>query len=318
MKKSVGILMDSISKLNLESDSTLRLAWEAVRRNYILYYFRPEDLFFQENECFALAQIFKPVPDDFNIIEFGEKKKLSLKSLDIIFVRHDPPFDITYITATYLLEKIANKVLIVNNPTEIRNCPEKLFLNKFPEITPPTVISSNQTIITEFLEECEEIVLKPIYAHGGKDVFYLHKNDPNFKAIFDHLLDRYKTHIIAQKYISDVTKGDKRIMLLDGKPIASLLRVPNSNEIRANLAQGGKAEIADLTKRDLEICNIIGGELKKRGLIFVGIDVIGDYLTEINVTSPTGIASFNALHNTRIEEQIWDKVEDIFKSINLL
>jgi len=311
MTLSIAILMDPLEKLNVKSDSTLVLAAEARRRGYNVHCFGPGDLILKNAQVFAnLSELHITSGETLKFSAINPKFTL-LETMDIIFIRQDPPFDMTYLTTTYLLELISDKVLIINNPTEIRNCPEKLFLNKFPKLLPPTIITRDKNQIEEFLSEHKQIVLKPLYAFGGRDVFYVKLGDENFNPIFEILREKYNDLIIAQKYLTEVKEGDKRIILVNGKPIGALLRIPGKNQIRANLAVGGKAEKTTLTRREQEICKTIGPELKKKGLILVGIDVIGDYLTEINVTSPTGIVAINQLENSKIESVIWDEIENI-------
>lgn len=308
MTFSVAFLMDPIEKLNLKTDSTLRLAWEAARRNYNIFIFEPKDLIYSNNKiCGNLAPFFV-MPDDYKKTSRGESLFRDLSEMDIIFIRQDPPFDMRYLTTTYLLEMLPKKVLILNNPLETRSCPEKIFLNNFSSLTPPTLITRDKKQIDIFLEKYEEIILKPIYAHGGKDVFYINKHDVNYNAIYENLTEKYNDSIIAQKYLKEVKEGDKRIILLNGKPIAALLRVPNEGQVRSNMAVGGKAVKVDLSKRDHEICDIIGPSLKQKGLLLAGIDVIGGYLTEINITSPTTIAVINELYDTCLEKTIWDEI----------
>jgi glutathione synthase len=305
---SVAIQMDEIAKINFTLDTSVRLAWEAKRRSFKLYYYTPKDLLLENGKVFAHLSTLDVTPGDLKHFEIKYFGKVCLEEINIILVRQDPPFDMPYLTSTYILEKLPSITLIVNNPTEIRNCPEKLLVCNFPELMPPTLISSNKEDIAGFLKTHKTIVLKPLYSFGGRDVFILKEDDANFQSIYEHLTNNYNDLIIAQKFIEDLKYGDKRIIMIDGTPSYALARIPGENQIRANIASGGKAIKTELTDRDKEICATIGPELKKRGLILAGIDIIGNYITEINITSPTGIALLNQLYNKTIEEDIFDAI----------
>jgi glutathione synthase len=224
-------------------------------------------------------------------------------------MRQDPPFDMAYITATHLLEHVSGKVLVVNDPAAVRNAPEKLFATHFPGIMPPTLVSSDRGAILAFRQKHRDIILKPLFGNGGAGVFRVTPKDENFNALLESFAVQYREPIVVQRYLPAVRKGDKRIILIDGEPMGAVLRVPAKGEARANLHVGGKAVKTKLTRREREICAAIGPTLKKQGLIFVGIDVIGDYLTEINVTSPTGIQEINRLDGTTLEKNVWDAIE---------
>ena len=234
---------------------------------------------------------------------------MSLDEADIILFRQDPPFNINYITSSYALEKVKDKILIVNDPTGIRDCPEKIFVTNFEEISPPTIITSSFQQAKAFKEKYHDIILKPLHGNGGEGILHLRAEDRNLEVLCEMMLNLYKSPFIVQKYLKEVEEGDKRILLLDGEPIGAINRISKKGELRTNLHVGGIAYKTELTKKDIEICKKIGKELKNRGLIFVGIDVIGNYLTEINVTSPTGIQEISKLNNTNIAKIIWDYLE---------
>jgi glutathione synthase len=256
------------------------------------------------------AQISKiKLNNSSNFCEILEKKHQNLTDFDVILVRQDPPFDMNYLTTTYFLEKIKDLVLIVNDPSNIRNCPEKLFVTNFPNLTPPTIISSNLEIIKEFHKEHKKIILKPLYSFGADGVILIDETSQNLNSNFEMMQKLYKTPLIAQKFLEEIGNGDKRIFLLDGEPIGAVARVAQKGEIRSNLHIGGSAQKAQLTNRDLEICREISPHLKKLNLLLVGIDVIGDYLTEINVTSPTCIPEINELNNQKLQTKILESIE---------
>jgi glutathione synthase len=308
MSKNIAFLMDPIDKIDFKSDSTLRLMWEATRRNYNVFYFTPNEMFLLNNKVLANIRIFKDKIEDTKSITCTKAIQKELKEMDIIFIRQNPPFDLKYITSTYLLEKLKDDCLIINNPTEIRNCPEKIFVTNFPTITPDTLISHNEKEIIDFLYKHKKIILKPLYSFGGDDITLVEQYDKNKINLY---LKRYIEPIIAQVFIENIHIGDKRIIMLNGKPIGAILRTPEQGSIKSNLVAGGKATKTSLNARDLNICELIGDELKKRGLILVGIDIIDGYLTEINVTSPTGITVINQLESTKLESKIWDEIEKI-------
>jgi len=239
----------------------------------------------------------------------GEPLTTDLSTMDVVLLRQDPPFDMAYITTTHLLEQIHPDTLVVNDPAEVRNAPEKIYVTKYPDLMPPTLITSDPASVRTFRNEHKDIILKPLYGNGGAGVFHLKPNAENLGSLLEMFAAQWREPLIAQRYLPEIRQGDKRIILVDGKPAGAVLRMPGDNEARANFHAGGTALRADLTDREQEICARIGPELKARGLIFVGIDVIGGYLTEINVTSPTGIQEINRLSGARIEALIWDAIE---------
>ena len=250
-----------------------------------------------------------------NYFKIVKKETLNLSDFDIILMRQDPPFDMSYITYTYLLEKISSNTLIVNNPIEVRNCPEKIFVLNFENLIPPTMITRNINVIKDFIRIHKDIIIKPIYGNGGSGIFKTFLNDENLNSLIEIFFSISNEPIILQKYLPEVKLGDKRIILIDGEPVGAINRVPQKDEIRSNLHVGGEARKTNLSERDKFICSTIGPELRKRDLFFVGIDVIGDYLTEINVTSPTGIREIENLNNINIAKLFWEYLEKINRLI---
>ena len=302
--------MDDIFSINIKTDTTFLMLQEAQSRGYEIFYYTPQSMFFDVKKQKIFAQISKiKLNNSSNFCEILEKKYQNLTDFDVILVRQDPPFDMNYLTTTYFLEKIKDLVLIVNDPSNIRNCPEKLFVTNFPNLTPPTIISSNLEIIKEFHKEHKKIILKPLYSFGADGVILIDESSQNLASNFEMMQKLYKTPLIAQKFLAEISSGDKRIFLLDGEPIGAVSRVAQKGEIRSNLHIGGSAQKAQLTNRDLEICREISPHLKKLNLLLVGIDVIGDYLTEINVTSPTCIPEINELNNQKLQTKILEAIE---------
>lgn len=302
--KKLAVQMDDLARLRLEVDSTIRLILEARKRGYQIFHYTPKDLSFQQGEIIATAK--EVVSGE---IALAEQSPINLKEMDVILIRQDPPFDMEYLTTTYLLEKIADDVLIVNNPKEIRNAPEKLFVLDFPSLIPPTIITSNLVEISQFLIDHQDIVIKPIYSYGGNDVFRIKQGDANLETIVNIMQRMHQNQLIIQPFLPEVKKGDKRVLLADGKPIGAVNRVPKDGAFRSNMVVGGVPDKVILNDRDLEICATIAPELHRRGLVIVGIDIIGRYLTEINVTSPTGIVAVNKLDGTCTEALFWDAIE---------
>jgi glutathione synthase len=304
--------MDDISSINIDTDSTFVILLEAQERGHEIFYYLPKELTLDSQKLFAPVKQIKlqkkPQKKFGDFYQILNSQKTDLTEFDAILVRQDPPFDMAYITSTYLLEKIQDQVLILNNPTQIRNCPEKIFVTEFGDLTPKTIITSDLEEVKKFRKKYSQIILKPLYSCGGDGVFLLKENDFNLASIFEIMLKQYKVPIIVQEFLADIKNGDKRILLLNGQVVGALNRVAGEGEIRSNLHIGGSGHKAKLSKRDLEICKIIGPKLKERGLFFVGIDVIGNYVTEINVTSPTCIQEINRLNNIKIEKQIIDEI----------
>jgi glutathione synthase len=310
--------MDDIFSINIKTDTTFLMLLEAQNRGHDIYFYTPETLSYNVHQQNIFATISKiKLNNSSSFCEILEKKNEKLTNFDVILIRQNPPFDMNYITSTYFLEKIMDLVLIINNPQNIRNCPEKIFVTNFPKLTPPTIITSDFEAIKEFHKKYKKIILKPLYSYGADGVFLIDEFGLNLNSTLEIMQKTYLSPIIAQKFIDEISFGDKRIFLLDGEPIGAISRNPQSGEIRSNLHIGGNASIAHLNARDLEICNTIKSELKKLDLLLVGIDVIGDYLTEINVTSPTCIPEINHFHNLKLERKIIDIIEEKFKNFQI-
>ena len=309
MTLEVAIQMDPIESINIDADSTFVLALEAQRRGYVLYHYLPQQLSFSKGRAVARArplEVRRAKGDHFTL---GEPRLIDLGDMDIVLMRQDPPFDMAYITATHILEHVHPRTLVVNDPIHVRNAPEKLFVTHFPDLMPPTLITSDRREIEAFRAEHRDIIVKPLFGNGGAGVFHIAPGDENLNSLLELFTQLYREPVIVQRYLPEVRAGDKRIILVDGKPAGAVNRVPQAGEARSNLHVGGRAEASALTAREMEICEAIGPVLSEKGLIFVGIDVIGDYLTEINVTSPTGVQEINRFDGGCIEAEIWDAIE---------
>lgn len=309
MALSVAIQMDPIERIDIGGDSTFALALEAQARGHSLLYYGPRDLSFRDGKVTARArplQVRNQRGDHFTL---GESSVVDLSKTDVVLMRQDPPFDMSYITATHLLERIHPKTLVVNDPAHVRNAPEKLFVTEFKGLMPPTLITSDRMEINAFRNEHKDIILKPLYGNGGAGVFRVKEGDENLGSMLEMFTTFYREPVIVQRYVPEVRKGDKRIILVDGEIAGAINRVPAEGEARSNMHVGGKAEATTLTAREKEICAALAPELKRRGLIFTGIDVIGDYLTEINVTSPTGIWEVKRFGGDDIAALVWDAIE---------
>ena len=310
MSLTVAIQMDPIELVNIDADSTFVLALEAQKRGYRMFHYGPRNLAFINGRLTAWARelgVRRQRGDHFTL---GEPVTLDLGSdVEVVLMRQDPPFDMAYITATHLLEHVHPKTLVVNDPVEVRNAPEKLFVTRFPELMPPTLITSERERILEFRAEYRDIIIKPLFGNGGAGVFHIDPDDENLSSLLELFTSLYREPIIAQAYLPAVREGDKRIILVDGQPAGAIMRVPAKGEARANMHAGAKPEKSTLTARERDICAAIGPELKQRGMVFVGIDVIGGYLTEINVTSPTGIQEINRFDGVSLEADVWDAIE---------
>ncbi len=309
MGLAVAIQMDSLETIDIDADSTFALALEARRRGHGLYHYLPSALSLREGRLHARVRPFEPRRDPSRPAVMGEAVTMDLATMDVVLMRQDPPFDMAYITATHLLEHIHPRTLVVNDPAQVRNAPEKLFVAHFPELMPPTLISRDVREIHAFREEQRDIIVKPLFGNAGIGVFHVAPENENLNALLELLDCLYREPVIVQRYLPEVRKGDKRIILIDGRAAGALNRIPPAGEARSNLHVGGKAEPAKLSERDLEICAAIGPTLRERGLLFVGIDVIGDYLTEINVTSPTGLQEIDRFDGVCLEAEIWDAIE---------
>jgi len=309
MKRIVAIQMDPIEFINPHSDTTLLLGVEAIRRGYEVYYYLARDLTFKNGDITALARhvTLRNNPADYHTI--GEWKTLNLREVDVVLMRQDPPFDMAYITATHLLEMLSPDTLVVNDPFHVRNAPEKLYMFEFPQFVPPTLITHDGREIEVFLKEHKKIVLKPLYGYAGHSVFSLSEHDTNLHALLEMLFASFKEPIIAQRFLPEIKSMDKRVIVIDGKVSAVMGRVPAEDDIRANFRAGGSGVKVEPTVRDILIGETVGKELAKKGIVLAGLDVIGEYLTEINVTCPTGLPKSNALYGITQERMVWDAIE---------
>lgn len=316
MSLKIAIQMDPIQDIHIDKDSSFVLALEAQKRGHSLYHYLPKTLSLRDGTVTARANSLEVRREYGKHYTLGEDEIIDLaKDVDIVLIRQDPPFDMAYITNTHMLEHLDGKTLVLNNPEGIRNAPEKLLVTHFPDLAPETLITSDAQQIRAFYAEHKNIILKPLYGNGGAQVYHIDENSLNLSTIIEMFDEFYNEPIIAQKYLPEARQGDKRIILIDGEPAGAVLRVPEAKESRANFHAGGSAMKTELTPREIEICKTIGPELKKRGLVFVGIDVIGDYLTEINVTSPTGLQEINELDGVCLETQLWDAFEKRFREM---
>ena len=311
MGLKVAVQMDPLEAVNIEGDTTFLMLETAQARGHELFVYTPDRLVMEEGRVSARGRDVTVQRVKGDHARFGEWKKRELAEFDVILLRQDPPFDMAYITSTHFLDKVHPKTLVVNNPTEVRNAPEKLFVTDFPGVQPPTLITSDVEAIYDFRARHGDIVLKPLYGLGGSGVARLLADDPNLDAMLDLHRAVGREPVIAQKFLPAVSKGDKRILLVDGEAVGGINRVPKAGQIRSNLAVGGVAEAVELSARDKELCAIIGPELKRRGLMFVGIDVIGDYMTEINVTSPTGAQALKRFSGIDATEIMWERIEQL-------
>ncbi|MEK9561009.1 MAG: glutathione synthase [Pelagibacteraceae bacterium] len=315
MKKhfKIAIQMDPLEKINPKEDSTFVIAQEAQRRGYKLFHYLPKDISLKNNTIIAKGCYFKIINQGKKFFKKQKKISINLNQFHCVLVRQDPPFNMEYITATYFLEMLNQKVLVVNNPTEIRNNPEKLSMFNFKNLIPDTLISEDLTEIQNFIKKYKFTILKPLYGNGGEGIEKVTKGSLKNKTIIQRMIKKYKGAIIAQKFIKEISQGDRRIILIDGEYVGSVARIPKKGSIKANFHAGGSAQRSGLVFKDRKICSKLKPYLKKKGLFFTGIDAIGNYLTEINVTSPTGMQEINRLDNTRLEKIFWDKLEKKIK-----
>jgi len=311
----VAIQMDPIEKIDIGGDSTFAMAMEAQARGHTLLYYGPRDLTFRDGAVSATVRPLQVRATKGDHFSLGDSQRLDLSKTDVVLMRQDPPFDMAYITATHVLERLQPKTLVVNDPSHVRNAPEKLFVTEFKDLMPPTLITSDRTEIASFRAEHQDIILKPLYGNGGAGVFRVKQDDENLGALLEMFTLFYREPVIVQRYVPEVRQGDKRIILVDGEFAGAINRVPAAGEARSNMHVGGRPEPTTLTAREKDICAALGPELKRRGLIFTGIDVIGNYLTEINVTSPTGIQEVKRFGGADIAALIWDAIEKKRKSV---
>ena len=311
MKKhfKIAIQMDPLESINIKSDSTYILSLEAQKRGHSLFHYLPENLIYENGRVSALGNAFKLFPNKKIFFKKSKTQKIFLDDCDVILVRQDPPFNMSYITATYLLEMVSDKTLILNDPKSIRDNPEKLSMFNFKNIIPPTLISKNIEQCFNFQKKYKKTIIKPLYGNGGEGISKLEGTNTLLKRKILKLISRYKQPIVIQKYLKEIKEGDRRIILIDGEYVGSVARIPKKGSVTANFHTGGSAKKVGLVRRDKKICSILKPFLKKNKLFFTGIDVIGNYLTEINVTSPTGIQEINKLNRVKLEEFFWDRVE---------
>jgi glutathione synthase len=309
MALRVAFQMDPIETVDISADSSFRIALEAQRRGHEVFVYTPDQLVFREGQVLAQARPVQLQPVRGAHVSFGEQDPLDLSTIDVVWLRQDPPFDMSYITTTHLLDMIHPRTLVVNDPFWVRNYPEKLLVLQFPDLTPPTMIARDLATIRAFKAAHGDVILKPLYGNGGAGVFRLDPNDRNLASLHELFTGISREPLIVQKYLPAVSKGDKRIILVDGDPIGAINRVPAEGETRSNMHVGGRPEKIGLTPRDREICAAIGPLLREKGQIFVGIDVIGDYLTEINLTSPTGLQELERFDGTNGAALIWEAIE---------
>jgi glutathione synthase len=306
---TVAVQMDPIERINMAGDTTFALLLEAKARGHELFYYTPDRLTMTGGSVSAAMQpldVRDILGDHFTL---GDTTRRALADVDVVLLRQDPPFDMAYITSTHLLERVHPKTLVVNDPVSVRNAPEKLFVTEFPALMPATLITRDKAEIEDFRREHGEVVMKPLHGHGGAAVFRIGVPDANFGSLYDLFAATFREQWVVQKFLPAVSRGDKRILLVDGEPLGAINRVPAENDIRSNMVRGGAAVATDLTEREREICTTIGPALKERGLILVGIDVIDGYLTEINVTSPTGIRAVKRLGGPDLAVSVWDAIE---------
>ena len=309
MGLKVALQMDPIGSVNIDADSTFRIAVEAQDRGHSLFFYTPDKLAFREGRVVARGFPITLRREKGNHVSYGEETEVDLAEYDVVWLRQDPPFDMGYITTTHLLEMIHPRTLVVNDPFWVRNFPEKLLVLRFAELTPPTMIARDLQAIRSFKEKHGDVILKPLYGNGGAGVFRLDRQDRNLASLHELFSSINLEPLIVQKFLPAVSAGDKRVILVNGEPVGAINRVPQAGETRSNMHVGGRAEKVGLTPRDLEICAAIGPTLRDNGQIFVGIDVIGDFLTEINVTSPTGIQELERFDGTNAAALIWDVIE---------
>lgn len=305
----IAFQMDPIGDVDINADSSFRLAEEAQTRGHELFFYSPDHLAYQEGRITARGHDLRVQRVQGAHAQLGHAREVDLSDFDVVWLRQDPPFDMHYITSTHLLDRLTPGTMVVNDPFWVRNYPEKLLVLDFPELTPPTSIARDLSTIKAFKEKHGDIILKPLYGNGGAGVFRLDANDRNLTSLHELFTGFSREPLIVQKFLPDVSKGDKRVILVDGEVAGAINRVPAEGETRSNMHVGGRPEKIGLTDRDREICAAIGPLLKEKGQIFVGIDVIGDYLTEINVTSPTGIQELERFDGVNIAGRIWEAIE---------
>jgi len=305
----IAFQMDPIGPIDINADSTFRIAEEAQARGHDLFYYTPDRLSYIEGRVMARGWPLRVQRVEGDHFELGDEETVDLSEFDVVWLRQDPPFDMFYITTTHLLQRLTPETLVVNDPFWVRNFPEKLLILDFPDLMPPTAIARDLDTIRAFKDEHGDVILKPLYGNGGAGVFHLPEADRNLSALHELFTGFSREPLIVQKFLPDIKHGDKRVILVDGEPVGAINRIPGKGETRSNMHVGGRPEKVALTDRDREICERIGPLLREKGQIFVGIDVIGDYLTEINVTSPTGIQELERFDGVNVTAKIWDAIE---------
>ncbi|MUO79844.1 glutathione synthase [Agrobacterium vitis] len=307
--RNVAVQMDHVSSINISGDSTFAMSLEAQARGYKLFHYTPDRLTMRDGRVFATVEPMELRDVKGDHFTLGSPERVDLSTMDVVLLRQDPPFDMAYITATHMLERIHPKTLVVNDPAWVRNSPEKIFVTEYADLMPPTLITRDPAEIAAFRAEQGDIILKPLYGNGGAGVFHSTRDDRNFSSLMEMFGQMFREPFIAQGYLPAVRKGDKRIILVDGEPVGAINRVPAEHDARSNMHAGGKPEPTELTTREREICARIGPALRERGFLLVGIDVIGDYMTEINVTSPTGIREVKNFGGADIASLLWNAIE---------
>ncbi len=308
MTIKIAFQMDQIASIDIHGDSTFRLALEAQDLGYELFYYLPEDLYYKGGMVLALGHTLRVDRDPSDFYKLGPKQEIILKDLDVVWLRQDPPFDMSYITTTHLLDLIREDTLVVNNPFWVRNYPEKLIVLNFPDIIPSTLITRNIDEVRKFRSKHGDVIIKPLFGNGGAGIFKIGSEDGNLNSLCEMFFQSSREPIIAQKFLPEISEGDKRVILVNGKPIGAINRIPQKGETRSNLHVGGSANPSELTEADYQICSRIENILADNGLIFAGIDIIGNKLTEINITSPTGIVELERFDGTNVARLIWDSI----------
>jgi glutathione synthase len=309
MPLTIAVQMDHVSTVSIAGDTTFALSLEAQRRGHALFHYTPDRLSLRDGKAIAWAEPMQLRDVRGDHFELGEQQRLDLTQVDVVLLRQDPPFDMNYITTTHILERIHPATLVVNDPAWVRNSPEKIFVTEFPDLMPETLITKDPREVAAFRKAFGDIIVKPLYGNGGAGIFHLAEADRNLASLLEMFGQMFREPYIVQRYLKDVRKGDKRIILIDGEPVGAINRVPAEHDSRSNMHVGGRAEATELTDREREICARIGPALRERGFLLVGIDVIGGYLTEINVTSPTGVREVRKFGGADIAALFWDAVE---------
>lgn len=310
MSLKVAVQMDPIDRINIKGDSTFALLLEAQKRGHSLSYYTPDRLVLLNGVVSSAIQPVSVRDQAGDHYTLGESRQAQLDQFDVILLRQDPPFDLHYVTTTHLLERVHPRTLVVNDPAHVRNAPEKIFVTEFADLMPPTLVTRDLAAIKAFRAEHGDIVMKPLYGHGGGAVFRITREDLNFGSLYDMFSVTFREPWVTQKYLPAVKDGDKRIILVDGEYAGAVNRIPAPDDLRSNMVRGGSPAKTELSPREREICDRLGPALRARGLLFVGIDVIGDNITEINVTSPTGLRAIKNLGGPDIASLIWDKIEE--------